>query len=227
MIAFQAQTLWGTVLLALLCCISGFQNGFSVGRPGTSLQNSRVGTKLFAANVGKEYTPKWKKQQTLADQLGIDSKSDPQQAGLVGDIPVVFKQGNDTLTTLAIAGQPISAVAAQAGQFIRYGCKKGECGTCEVNCDGKWVRPCVDKLPAAAPGKKLVIQVKAIKAKSKSSGKFFSFRSFIMGFWNNLLGMFGFVKQRRAAKKNWEERIEMEERIKRLTEEKRRARLAA
>jgi hypothetical protein len=66
--------------------------------------------------------------------------------------------------------------------------------------------------------------LKEIKNKAKSSGKFYSFRSFLMGFYNNLLGMVGFVKRRRAAKKNWEERMEMEELIRQKTLEKRRAR---
>jgi len=44
-----------------------------------------------------------------------------------------------------------------------------------------------------------------------------------MGFVNNLLGMIGFVKQRRAARKNWEERQEIEDKINQLAEMKRRA----
>ena len=40
--------------------------------------------------------------------------------------------GNETTRTMAIAGQPLKEVAAQAGQYIKYQCGKGECGTCEV-----------------------------------------------------------------------------------------------
>ena len=136
---------------------------------------------------------------------------------------------NETKSTMAIVGQPLSAVAAQAGQPIRYDCKKGECGTCQVKCvagpDGeiKWIRPCVAKVPQLAEGEKFLLQVKATKTQAVSSGKFFSIRSFIMGFVNNLLGMVGFVKQRRAAKQNYRDRMEIEDRITRLAEEKRRA----
>ncbi len=89
-------------------------------------------------------------------------------------------------------------------------------------CNGKWIRPCVAKVPQLAEGEELTLQVKAVK-KSVSSGKFFSIRSFIMGFVNNLLGMVGFVKQRRAARKNWEERQEIEDKINQLAEMKRQA----
>ena len=61
------------------------------------------------------------------------------------------------------------------------------------------------------------IQLKDVKAKSASSGQFFSIRSFFMGFWNNLLGMFGFVKMRGAARKNWEERKVYEAKIAKRT----------
>ena len=36
-------------------------------------------------------------------------------------------------------------VAAQSGQYIKYQCKKGQCGTCEVRVDGKWIRTCVSQ----------------------------------------------------------------------------------
>jgi hypothetical protein len=176
---------------------------------------------LSMVKVGKNYEPKWKKKKTLADDAGDLS---PQDKGLVGDITVIFKQGNETRTTLAMPGQPVSFVAAQAGQYIKYGCKKGECGTCEALCDGKWIRPCTTSVPELPKGSEYVVTLKEIKNKAKSSGKFYSFRSFLMGFYNNLLGMVGFVKRRRAAKKNWEERMEMEDLIRQKTLEKRRAR---
>lgn len=170
-----------------------------------------------------EYVPKWKKKETLADSAGDMSDDDK---GLIGTIPVIFKQGNETRRTLASPGQPLSFVAAQAGQPIRYGCKKGECGTCECMGNGKWIRPCVESVPDWAPGQELVLNIKELKSKSTSSGKFYSVKSFFMGFYNNVVGMFGFVKQRKAAKKNWEERQEYEHLVKVLTAEKKAARLA-
>ena len=169
-------------------------------------------------STGTGYEPQWKKKDTIG---GADLNS--KDKGLVGSVSVVFKQGNVTKTTMAIVGQPLSDVASQAGQFIKYGCGKGECGTCEALCNGKWIRPCINSVPAdLAPGEDLVIQVKDIKSKTTSSGKFYSARSFIMGFYNNLLGMVGFVKTRKLAKKNWDDRQEYEELIRQRTLEKKR-----
>jgi len=178
---------------------------------------------LNAIKVGKGYTPKWKKKETLG---GGDLSE--EEKGLKGDVTVVFKTGNETIRTTAIVGQPISDVASQAGQFIKYGCGKGECGTCESLCNGKWIRPCVETVPGnLADDEEYIIVVKETKSRAKSSGKFYSFRSFIMGFYNNLIGMVGFVKTRKAAKKNWSERQEYEDLIAKKVAAKKAAREAA
>uniref|UniRef100_A0A7S1B4V7 2Fe-2S ferredoxin-type domain-containing protein n=1 Tax=Corethron hystrix TaxID=216773 RepID=A0A7S1B4V7_9STRA len=178
----------------------------------------------------KGYERKWKKKQTLADQLQIDGKlpSDPEANGLVGDIPVIFKTGNNTIQTLAIAGQPLSEVASQAGVFIKYGCGKGDCGTCESMCNGKWIRPCVSLVPSDLQnGDEYVVQIKKTKNKAKSSGRFYSVRSILFGFYNNVLGMWGFVRTRKEAKKNWQERQDYEKRLEEIVAEKRAARARA
>jgi hypothetical protein len=36
----------------------------------------------------------------------------------------------------------------QADAFIPYKCKKGECGTCDVLIDGKWVHACQTTIPS-------------------------------------------------------------------------------
>ena len=160
----------------------------------------------------QKYEPKWKKKQTLAEQGG---KKDFKDIGLKGTVSVVFQQGNVTKTTAAFPGQPLRDVASQAGQYIQYGCGKGECGTCECLSEGKWIRPCSTAVPGNIPaGQDFVIQLKELKAQNISSGKFYSFRSFLRGFWNNALGIVGFVKFRKAAKKNWNERQEYEDMIK-------------
>lgn len=176
------------------------------------------------------YVPKWTKKTTLADETGSTASLGFENVGLKGTIPVVFKQGNDTRTSMAWAGQPIRDVASQAGQYIQYGCGKGECGTCECMMNGKWVRPCVETVPASAADVNagdLIIQLKAVKAKAASSGTFFSIRSFLMGFWNNLLGMLGFVKFRKAARENWEERKAYEDLVLKRTMEKKLAKARA
>ena len=182
----------------------------------------------------KGYVPKWKKKETLADIAGTGDV-DAKAKGLAGSVPIIFQQGNGESATLietsAMPGQPLKLVASQAGQYIKYGCGKGECGTCESLCNGKYLRPCVDVVPTdleldAATGNypPLRILVKGTKAKVVSSGKFFSAKSFVLGFWNNLLGMMGFVRDRRKARKNWQERMDKEAEIARLAEEKKRRR---
>lgn len=177
----------------------------------------------------KGYIPKWKKKATLAEAAGELSA---EEKGLVGSIPITFQTGEGEDATLiqttALPGQSLKLVASQAGQYIKYGCGKGECGTCESLCNGKYLRPCIDSVPTdltpdPETGKlaPLVIQVKETRAKVVSSGRFFSLKSFLLGFWNNLLGMFGFVRDRRKARQNWLDRMSKEEEIKRLTEEKR------
>lgn len=167
------------------------------------------------------YEPKWKKKETLSDQDGSDNFVDK---GIKGTVPVIFRQGDDEKSTMAFPGQPLRDVATQAGQFIKYGCGKGECGTCEALVDGQWIRPCSTFVPSLGDNEEYVVQVKDVKSKAKSSGKFFSVRSFFMGFWNNLLGIVGFVKYRRNAKENWKERQDYEDLIRAKTLEKRRLR---
>ena len=108
-------------------------------------------------------TPRWLSRQTLSETVGGAGEQGAQAVGLTGTIAVEFSQGNDTVATKAYVGQPLSEVcvawrslralvgigrpglaqvAAQAGQYIKYKCRKGECGTCEVRVDGKWIRTC-------------------------------------------------------------------------------------
>jgi len=184
----------------------------------------------------ERYVPKWKKSATLAETTGSGGLS-TQEKGLAGAIPITFQMGKGKkatfIETAAMPGQPLKLVASQAGQYIKYGCGKGECGTCESMCNGATLRPCVDKVPTdlvpdADTGEyaPLVIRVKGTRARVVSSGKFYSVKSFLMGFWNNLLGMGGLVRDRRKAKKNWQERMSKEDEILRLTAEKKRKRAA-
>ena len=107
--------------------------------------------------------------QTVAESIGGADAQGASAVGLTGTIPVEFSHGNDTIKTMAFVGQELSAVraarcwpplvpsrayatghtpeqvAAQSGQYIKYQCKKGQCGTCEVRVDGKWIRTCVSQ----------------------------------------------------------------------------------
>lgn len=211
------------MLLAVCLVVVATTTAFQVQSP-TNVRIARASPLYSTAEEAPEtaakkegYVPKWVKKKTLGDDAG---DLDFTQKGIKGTISVRFQQGNETKTTMAMPGQPLRDVATQAGQFIKYGCGKGECGTCEAMCNGKWIRPCTSVVPADAT-EEIVVQVKEVAKKAKSSGTFFSVKSFFMGFYNNLLGMVGFVKYRQNAKKNWEERQEYEALIVKLTLEKR------
>jgi hypothetical protein len=153
----------------------------------------------------------WSKRKTLAETEGGAADKGAAAVGLIGDIPVVFSQGNSTLETMALQGQPLSEVAAQAGQYIKYKCGKGECGTCEVRVDGQWIRTCSVKVPYVPKGESYDVFVRpSMVGPSKKSSRFFSFRSFLAGAKNNLLGMVGFVREGRKSKGAFDERMARE-----------------
>ena len=117
-------------------------------------------------------------------------------------------------------------VAAQAGQYIKYKCRKGECGTCEVHANGQAVRTCQTVVPALAAGEAYVVEVPLLKSKTKKASRFFSIKSFFAGFKNNLLGMVGFVRAGRKEKEAFNDRMSEEQRIKELVAAKKAAKAA-
>ncbi len=44
--------------------------------------------------------------------------------------------------TQAVVGQSLKDVAAAARVPVKYNCKKGDCGTCEADLNGKKIRIC-------------------------------------------------------------------------------------
>lgn len=118
---------------------------------------------------------------------------------------------------LAEVGQQLENVAIENGVEIKYQCKKGECSTCLVNVDSKWVKACQTVIPSVRAsssffrnpilygfnssaqvkkGETLNIVVKAVIKKDENEKKaaFFSPKSLVDGFNNNVLGMVGFGK---------------------------------
>ena len=112
----------------------------------TARKKRRTHTRLPLTCSGAWPIMRVARSQTLAETTGGASDRGAAAVGLVGTIPVEFTQGNDTVSTMAFVGQPLSEVAAQAGQFIKYKCRKGECGTCAVRVDGEWIRTCTVKV---------------------------------------------------------------------------------
>ena len=65
-----------------------------------------------------------------------------------------------------------------------------------------------------------------MKGQGKAS-KFYSVKSFVMGWYNNILGMVGFVKTSATEGKNFRDRLDGEDEVARLVAERKAARLAA
>merc|ERR1712167_353633 len=103
---------------------------------------------------------RWERRQTLAETTGGSSDRGSAEVGLTGTIPITFTQANTTLNTMAMVGQPLGDIAAQCGQYIKYKCRKGECGTCEVRIDGQWTRTCVTKVPYVPKGETFEVHVR-------------------------------------------------------------------
>jgi ferredoxin len=139
---------------------------------------------------------------------------------LLGDTPVVFQPQN--VMTMARVGQPLSEVAKQADVFIKYKCRKGECKTCAVNIDGKWVSACQQRIEPQAPGEHFAVRVRPVSEKEKRQEKvaFFSPESISDGFWNNAWGMFGMVTEGAKSGDDFAVRMDRERRIQELTEKR-------
>uniref|UniRef100_A0A7S4JWQ5 2Fe-2S ferredoxin-type domain-containing protein n=1 Tax=Odontella aurita TaxID=265563 RepID=A0A7S4JWQ5_9STRA len=75
-----------------------------------------------------------------------DSLGKQQNAGLKGgpDYTEVTINGKQVK---AVVGQKVSQVAASARVKISYSCKKGDCGTCEINMNGRVVKACQGVIP--------------------------------------------------------------------------------
>jgi len=163
-----------------------------------------------------EAKPAWAKKETLASKTGSAS---PADVGLIGTVAVDFaiigdETGEETKSTMAIPGQPLSEVATQADAFIKYKCGKGECGTCEVQVDGKWIRTCQTRVPSLAAGETYSVRIRPGAVKTEASSGFFSAKSFRDGFVNNALGMYGLVAEGAKEDDNFNLRMDKEAAIK-------------
>lgn len=103
---------------------------------GVRLQNKQS-TRLFGF------------MDALNKAMANENMGPAPNAGLSKDAPTMDVEfiGNKKAKVTAYAGQKISMVANAARVPIKYNCKAGDCGTCEVNLDGKIVKACQAVLP--------------------------------------------------------------------------------
>jgi ferredoxin len=109
---------------------------------------------------------------SLEPALAAEEKGPPKMIPgheLLGEVPVVFQPANKM--TMARVGQPLSEVASAADVFIRYKCRKGECKTCVVNIDNRWVSACQTKIPPVSKGQYFEVRVRLVSDAAKKEGE--------------------------------------------------------
>eukprot|EP01039_Chlorochromonas_danica_P007385 gene7385-8168_t len=128
-------------------------------------------------------------------------------------VDVEFVQTHKTVKAEAEVGEKISAVARRSGVEIQYKCGKGECGTCQVRMDGKWVKTCIGT-PIISPVTNPVLRIQVPEKGEKARpAKFFTPASFVEGIINNGVGVIGFVKESLKADDAFEKRMERERKL--------------
>lgn len=142
-------------------------------------------------------------------------------------VPVETKVNTATIEFLpskiiatAAIGEKLSDVAKNANVEIKYKCKKGECGTCEVNIGGKWVKACQTTITSSD-----AMQI-TIREVVKKKPAFFSPQSLADGFNNNVLGMVGLVSEGAKVDGEYEARMVREKKLADLVAAKKAAREA-
>jgi len=133
-------------------------------------------------------------------------------------VMVEFKVGKDpsqadSKVVEAQIGEPLGNVASRADINIKYKCKKGECGTCEVNVGGKWTKTCQTMVPPMPAGEAYTVSVRE-KPKEEKKAAFFSPKSLVDGFTANALGALAFVDTARKADDEFEVRMRKENELK-------------
>ena len=175
------------LVIAVLGSVAGFQP-----RPSFSLQRH---SRLSAG---------------LADLFKGGNKAAPAETGKSKKtITVEFKpEKKDLVTVQAEIGRPLPAVARDAGVEIRYKCGKGECNTCEVNVNGKFVKSC--QVVTGSENMRVVIREYKGKDEDVKKAAFFSPQSLADGFTNNVIGMVGFAQEGAKVDGAFQERMERE-----------------
>jgi hypothetical protein len=78
--------------------------------------------------------------------------------------------------------------------------------------DGKWIRTCQTKIPALPKGQTFAVTVRPVPLDKRSTAAsgFFSPKSFVDGFTNNVLGMVGLVTEGAASDDDFQVRMDRE-----------------
>lgn len=125
------------LFLLVAAAVLSFTSALSSGRV-----SSRVGMRSGSLKI-------WGFMDAMKKAMANEDMGPAQNAGLSKEpetINVSFV-GAKKANVKAYAGQKVSMVANAARVPIKYNCKAGDCGTCEVNLDGRIVKACQATLP--------------------------------------------------------------------------------
>ena len=113
---------------------------------GSAMSSGRVSSRVAMRSGSLKI---WGFMDAMKKAMANEDMGPAANAGLSKEpdtINVSFV-GAKKATVKAYAGQKISMVANAARVPIKYNCKAGDCGTCEVNLDGRIVKACQATLP--------------------------------------------------------------------------------
>ena len=179
-------------LLLLVIAVFGSVTGFQQ-RPSFSYQRrSQLSAGLLDLFKGGEKSAPTAATGTSKKTITVDFKAEKK----------------DVVSVQAEIGRPLPAIARDAGVEIRYQCGKGECNTCEVNVNGKFVKSC--QTVTGPENMRVVIREYKGKDENVKKPAFFSPQSLADGFANNVIGMVGFAQEGAKVDGAFQERMERE-----------------
>ena len=96
-------------------------------------------------------------KNALANEPNLPPVQNPGLSSAKETVDVEFLPSKTIVK--AYLGQNLGLIAKAAKIDIKYKCKKGECGTCTVNFNGKLVKACQGSLPSISKEKKFQIGI--------------------------------------------------------------------
>lgn len=96
-------------------------------------------------------------KNALANDPNLPPAKNPGLSKTPDTVEVEFLPSKTVVKAYLGQGFPLIAKAAKVD--IKYKCKKGECGTCTVNFNGKLVKACQSSLPSVSKEKKFQIGI--------------------------------------------------------------------
>lgn len=118
---------------------------------GISRVSSYSRSKALSMGLGDMF------KNALANDPNLPPAQNPGRSKERETVEVTFLPAKKTV--VVPRGLPLAQVASLAKVTIPYKCKKGDCGTCTVNFEGRNIKACQNALPAIGKEKKYTITI--------------------------------------------------------------------